>query len=136
MNKLKKLKPILVAIVALMLATSSIISVFLYQISAETKKVIIRNESGENVINRITVGETSRYLEYYADLYDLKLDDHDDEDSSNDELILRENDSIEFETKLPVLVIPSYKIFSPPDNFVSSKASELVIKVKILIFLK
>ena len=62
MNKLKKLKPILVAIVALMLATSSIISVFLYQISAETKKVIIRNESGENVINRITVGETSRYL--------------------------------------------------------------------------
>ena len=47
MNKLKKLKPILVAIVALMLATSSIISVFLYQISAETKKVIIRNESGE-----------------------------------------------------------------------------------------
>ena len=108
MNKLKKLKPILVAIVALMLATSSIISVFLYQISAETKKVIIRNESGENVINRITVGETSRYLEYYADLYDLKLDDHDDEDSSNDELILRENDSIEFETSVLHSVFVSF----------------------------
>lgn len=100
MKRLEKAKPIFIACIALLLSITSVVSFFLYQISSETKKVIIRNESGENVINKITIGETAWNLKSFSEDFDIQLEDQDDDDGSNDELILKNHDTIEFETSI------------------------------------